>query len=759
MNGANGHSSGSGPFRHWRDVTRAAPRADLSRPIDQVLADIEGDLKRARLLADVGRLDDALEAYLRAYSHAIKDVPNHRDFIFVQNRATQRERYTRLQAQLTDSYPVFEKIKGVIQEDNVKTGVRQAGTVSSPVSVDGGADTRPATSGSSAAATKPGTPLSPGKAKPAVQPKPASLHGNAIKPQTPRRMPTGGHADDLKARMANLRNQSAPPTQDPRIRTRPPIGALPDTPSSPTRDASPPSQDSRRPSATRGGPEAPPKLTTALDGVIGQLPKVPDAIYSPARGNMSNEAANLPSSTPRGMFSRTSSSTNFYNAKTGSPNLSKSPPDDDALIRNGKRPASVPARTTRAALPDGDIITVEDLLRYQRTAHFRILLIDVRPRDDFEDGHILSSATICIEPEILDRPRIEAADVEDSMEVGSSEEKMHFERRYGFDIVVLYDQNSENLVLNRSAPVAKLFSILSDFDYPDGDPGSKHPKLLKGGLDAWRDHLGGSALQNASHKRRKSTYDKPWLKSPTKPIQNADEARKWEQHLTRPKEEELDTTEEKDFTPVRNISDLLDFNARFPPVQESMTSPPSINVESWQPSFPQPPPAPPRRPAEYPQLPSEPTRPPPAVPRRSFTGLQPPDDDQGTASKVISRNDAAARRRAMGLQNPGNWCYANSTLQALFASGGFGEELFTQTWQNVYKPPKKDDEKILPPQLLTKIMSNLFLWMGTGKFGSMKADTLMVRSCLSILLKTAPSSRTIKMARNILTAGRITCGT
>lgn len=731
MNGANGHSSGSGPYRHVRDVTRAVPKADLSRSIDLVLADIETDLKRARFLADIGRLDDALEVFLRAYSHAIKDVPNHRDYVFISNNPPKRDRYARLRTELLEASGSFLKIKEVIQADNLKTGVLPLGAVSSPTSVDGNADNRPTTPQSKSAKSKPSTPttvLSPGKAKPAVQPKPANLHGNAIKPQTPNKGSTTGQADDLKQRLANLRNPPPmPKVQDPRIRTRPPPASFSEKLSSPVADAASRGQEAGRPWAPTDGNEAPPKLTTKLDGVIDQLPKLPDAIYSPARGNMSNEAANLPSSTPRGMFSRSSSTANFFNAKANSPNLSKSPTGDETPFQNGKRAASVPPRTNRKPLPEGDTITVEELLRYQRAGHFRILLIDVRSRDDFEDGHILSSATICIEPEILDRPRIEATDVEDSMEVGSAEEKRHFERRHDFDMVVIYDQSSENLALHRSAPAAKLFSILSDFDYPEGDPGSKHPKLLRGGLDTWRENLGGSALQNSSHKR-KSTYDKPWLKSPTKPIQNAEEARKWEQHLTRPKDEEMDSGDEKDFTPVRNINDLLDFNTRFPPVQESMTSPATTSLESWQPSIQplSPKSPPPQRPAEYPTLPSEPTRPPPAVPRRSFTGLQPPDDDQGTASKVVSRSDASARRRAMGLQNPGNWCYANSTLQALFASGGFGEELFTQAWQNVYKPPKKDDEKILPPQLLTKIMSNLFLWMGTGKFGSMKADTLMV---------------------------------
>lgn len=732
MNGANGHSSGTGkgPFRHILDLTRAPPPADLDKPIEKLLSDIENDARQADFLADIGRLDTALELYLRAFSHVVKGVPNHKDFVFVQNNINnRRDRFTRLKNQLDEAYPRYDKIKERIKEDNAKTGVQPASAAVS--NGDGVSDNRPTTpKRSGAPATKPMSPghkpASPGRAKPAVQPKPANLHGSPIQKGT-----GGGQAEELKQRLANLRNTSArnfpAPKQDPRIRTNPPLGPFPEKPSSPTSDAISPVREPGRQSRARGTPEAPPKLTTSLDGVLGQLPKLPDAIYSPARGNMSSEAANLPTSTPRGMFSRTASTTNFYPNKNSTTSLAKSPSSDEPG-RNGKRAASVPPRTDRALLPGGDLITVEELVKYQKSAHYRILFIDVRPRDDYEDGHIMSSATICIEPDIIERPRIEAKDVEDSMEIGSAEEKSLFERRHDFDMVVIYDQKSSHLGLSStSSAAARLFTILKDFDYPDGDPGSKHPKLLKGGLDAWQDSFGGSALQNSSHKRRKSTYDKPWLKSPTKPIQSAEEARKWEQHLTRPEHDELDT-DEPDFTPVRTINDFLDFNTRFPPVQESMTSPVGVSVESWPPSLPpvSPPPPPSQRPAEYPTLPSEPTRPPPAVPRRSFTGLQPPDDDQGTAAKVVSRNDPSARRRAIGLQNPGNWCYANSTLQALFASGGFGEELASQAWQTVYKPPKKNDEKILPPQLLTKIMANLFLWMGTGKFGSMKADTLMV---------------------------------
>ncbi|KKY30457.1 putative ubiquitin carboxyl-terminal hydrolase [Diaporthe ampelina] len=285
-------------------------------------------------------------------------------------------------------------------------------------------------------------------------------------------------------------------------------------------------------------------------------------------------------------------------------------------------PTSAPAtEKRRTPLPDGDIITVEELVRYQRigSKDFRILVIDVRSRPEFEEGHILSSATICIEPDILQRDRIEAADVEDAMELGPPMEKRHFERRHEFDMVVFYDHDSEHLSSGSTNAPASLFRLLTDFDYPEGDPGSKHPKLLKGGLEAWQDAMGGSALQKSSktnHKKRPSAYDWLRVRSPSKPIQSIEEARRWEEKLTQLRSDEAENGSGDEFQPV-------------------------------------------------------------------------------------------------------------STLQALFASGGFGEELMSGEWAQLYKVPKKSDENIEPPQLLTKILANLLYWMGNGKFSSMQAKTLM----------------------------------
>lgn len=700
-----GHVGGRkqpGPYPHIDDLLQVTPEGNTSQPIGHLLGLAENGVKFAKFQADVGRIDVALMEYIKAYVVAVTVIPTHRDYTSLQtDRKNLGDRYSRLTKTLHDYADNYESIKQTIKDDNARTGVQRT-TQTTSARKNGRPETPKYQQRAPAVITSPSKKTaSPGKIKPpAVQPKPPNLHGKAI--QKPG---SAGKGEDLAKRFANLRG----PVQDPRIRTQPPPVPIP----------------ADKPAGPREMPKKPP---ISLDGVEPVLPKLPDAIYSPARSNLSSEAADLPSSTPHG-FSRQNSSLH---------SAAKSPPTQDYFGPNTSAgPTSAPANEKRRTpLPEGDIITVEELVKYQRigSKDFRILVIDVRSRSEFEEGHILSSATICIEPDILQRDRIEAADVEDAMELGPSMEKWHFERRYEFDMVVFYDNDSEHLSSGSTNAPATLFRLLTDFDYPEGDPGSKHPKLLKGGLEAWQDAMGGSALQKSSktnHKKRPSAYD--WLKvrSPSKPIQNIEEARRWEEKLTKLRNDEAENGSGDEFQPVRTLSDFM---IRFPPVQESMTSPPALSPTtenslngrlSPKPIRSPTPRSSPQRPDFDSMLPSEPTRPPPAVPRRSYTGLRPTEEDHGTPNKLTKRSNAANRRRAVGLQNPGSWCYANSTLQALFASGGFAEELMSGEWAQLYKAPMKSDETIAPPQLLTKILGNVFHWMGNGKFPSMQARVLM----------------------------------
>ncbi|KAH8763613.1 hypothetical protein F5883DRAFT_559266 [Diaporthe sp. PMI_573] len=703
-----GHvGGGKEPGRHYPhidDLLQVTPEGNTSQPLGHLLGIAENGVKYAKFQADVGRIDVALKEYIKAYIVAVTVIPTHRDYTSLQaDRKHLGDRYNRLTKTLHDYADNYEIIKQTIKADNARTGVQRATQTSAH---NGRPETPKYQPKTTTAITSPiKKTSSPAKTKPAVQPKPASLSGKTIQKPS-----TGGKSDDLTQRFAKLRS----PVQDPRIKTQPPPVPIP----------------ADKPAGPREMPKKPP---ISLAGVSPVLPKLPDAIYSPARSNLSNEAASLPSSTPHG-FSRQNSSLS---------SAAKSPPTHDYF---GPFPSAGPTSTPgnekrRTPLPEGDIITVEEFVKYQRigSKDFRILVIDVRSRPEFEEGHILSSATICIEPDILQRERIEADDVEDAMELGPSMEKWHFEKRHEFDMVVFYDHDSEHLSSGSTNAPATLFRLLTDFDYPDGDPASKHPKLLKGGLEAWQDAMGGSALQKSSktnHKKRPSAYDWLRVRSPSKPIQNIEEARRWEDKLKELRSDEAENGSGDEFQPVRTISDFM---TRFPPVQvqQSMTSPPALSPtgeDNLNGRFsPGPIRSPPPRPSpietqreqfEY-GVPNVPTRPPPTVPRPNYIGLRPEEDDHGTPNKIKKRSDAANRKRAVGLQNPGSWCYANSTLQAMFASGGFGEELMSGEWAQLYKAPMKSDEDIQPPQLLTKILANLFHWMGHGKFNSMQAKTLM----------------------------------
>jgi ubiquitin carboxyl-terminal hydrolase 8 len=126
-------------------------------------------------------------------------------------------------------------------------------------------------------------------------------------------------------------------------------------------------------------------------------------------------------------------------------------------------------------------------------------------------------------------------------------------------------------------------------------------------------------------------------------------------------------------------------------------------------------------------IPAPPTRPAPTVTRPSYAGLKENDEPEPVKrpGRIRSKGDSKYRT-LVGLRNPQNWCYANSSLQTLFGTSGFADELFTGQWERDYTVPMKTDEKIPNPQLLAKMLSQLFAWMDKAMIHPMEARTLMV---------------------------------
>ncbi|ODA82364.1 hypothetical protein RJ55_00871 [Drechmeria coniospora] len=448
-------------------------------------------------------------------------------------------------------------------------------------------------------------------------------------------------------------------------------------------------------------------LTIDIGADPSALPKIPDAIYSPARGSVSGEAARLPTSTPRGLFTRRASSPSVPSTPSISQHQGSEyfPPVPEEAVEH-------------ITIPEGDSVTAEQLYDIMK-GKGSILLIDVRPRGDFDDGHIMSSSIICVEPSILLRDNISSDDISESMVLSPQQDQPLFEKRDKYDLVVFYDQNSERIIQSPKnsdeVVVLSLHRALVHLNY--GRELRRPPVILKGGLDAWIDLMGSGALQSTSAatstsvrpNRRHGVIQRRGSKYVVAPLLPAD-VRAWQNTL----EKEAHQTATRPIFPRTGE----EFLRSRPELTEKQSMRSSVAAEDQHM----------HKFDSHAQLPAPPTRPRAAVQRPSHSGLSHGDEDDwagGRSRKATDQVSTSAPRMPTGLSNPRNWCYANSVLQSLLASPEFGRELADSEWVQKYDVPRKEGETINPPQLMIQMLSKLFHWMSTGMFETIKATTLM----------------------------------
>lgn len=719
---SNGHVKGSGaaghaPLPHIDDVVALPRDIDTNQSMKRLLESAETSLRQAEMSRDFNRPALAMKDYIRASVIAVQVIANHKDYPSLKGGRTDLGQvHSALLKKITNQNDIYEKIKQDIIADNRKSGVLPA----SKRQTNGGhvrqASVPNGSAHSSSTFGQPVSTNSAGKVKPTVQPKPHSLQGNAVSGHG-RSSSTTTVNVDLAARFANLRGPQASPGQDPRIKTHP-IPPL-------------------KPAGPREMP-SPHKSKPSIDLGMPTLPKMPDATYNPTRGgSVSGDTGRPPQSTPRSLYSRNESSTSLSSIQSTGPSSQQNeyfPP----MPANNSGTKKTSAASS-LIVSQNDSITPEELFEAMKQKG-SVLIIDIRSREDFDEGHIMSSSTICIEPSVLLRENLSADEISESLVLSPNQEQDLFEQRNKYNLVVFYDQDSEEIPRSpRNSDdlvVVSMHRALVHFNY--GYELRQAPKILKGGLDAWIDLMGSAALQSVSAKpgsaqqvtparRRNGTFQRRRSKYLVRPLR-PDEVKAWQETL---ENEEMNAATVPSFH--RSTESFL---RRYPPViseQESMTSP-SVSEQ------------PPRYGSShkgdlYTDLPSPPSRPAPAVPRLSYSSLSHTNDDTElyhepatpTAPRPAVRNSKVSEQSTgdgikyyTGLNNPHNWCYANSTLQSLLASPDFGKELADSMWTSRYKAPRKENEKIDHPQLMIRIVSNLFHWMSTGKFEVMKAQTLMV---------------------------------
>lgn len=492
-------------------------------------------------------------------------------------------------------------------------------------------------------------------------------------------------------------------------------------------------------------PSVPPKLPLNTS-----MPRAPDPAYSP----IYTVPTQPPPNPPRTSTESTRSFNQRYSQFTNSPRGSPSRSLDDHPYRSRTPNGVNSRRETRSDSPDlpyNTHITAENLMDYLRK--FNVLVIDVRPRDQFDNGHIYAKSIICIEPVVL-KENVSAEELEERLVVSPEYEQTLFERRNEFDLVVYYDQKTASVSYLAGSPVGTsaphlraLHDTLYEFNEYKPLKAGRPPALLLGGLDAWIDLLGQQSLATSSTaavmgslqaKKPVPRPGRPLGRVPTMasansslevrkrrlreftPL-NSEELSAW---LEKSKKEEIDTSHYLEEEPLTEepqeevvqpepttpfVHTYEAFLRRFPEphrIQQSMMHPESRPSPPPMSSYPAP-------------VPVAPSRPPPAVPRPSYSGVsdgrhtQPHLQRQSSANRVAlyTSNSYLSRLKLprTGLHNFGVTCYMNSTIQCLSATSMMSKFFIDDRYRYYVQKNWKGSQGVMPGLYANLIRS---LWKG-----------------------------------------------
>lgn len=764
-----GLKGGNRVFAHFDDLVNVVPDIDKNSPLRTILQRGEDFAKQADTSLDFWRPDVALKEHIKATIVAVDIIPRHKDYPALQSdRGDLHRMHTGLVKRIKIQSPKLEAVKSIIKENNAINGVKpvlntrqQENHTATNMS---GATNGHARTQSEAIPRSNGIPgvgrkmdsdamsdeSAPRKKPPTVQPKPQALHGKAL-PQNGTSTQT-----DLQARFARLRTpEPNSPVQDPRIRTQPIF--IPDTPSFSSNELPSVAKTLSHPN----------KIT--LDVKMADLPRPPDAIYSPARGADNAATANLPSSIPRG------SSYIGSGRKDSAPPISNvgptpaavEPRQDYFVLAHSVNTHGAVKTKKHVPIPDSVYITAEDLYRYQSMGSqaVQILLVDLRSRDRFDGGHIRSQSIICVEPVSL-QSGMSGDELAERMVVGPDAELSLFMRREEFDLVVFYDQSSTTIspFSNSGDDIKDKVQTFSKavWDFAYEKRLKRRPMLLMGGLDAWVDLMGENSLMTIAARSSKPTNSAQAIKArsmnrigairgrdaasrrkvESRPLTKYEES-KWDETLKedqvtgRPADADPTAPDEQFY--VRTTDDFL---RRFPDVskiQESMTTMAPF----------------PGRPFLYDDelistVPA-PTRPPPALPRQRSSGISErgPSTVYAAAHAVNVTNQGittpVVTPGLTGLSNPGVLCYMNSLIQMISSVPPIREHIRKFSYPPPVMPPRKAGEQSDPPMLMVRNLSMVLSALWSGQYDWITPKTFAVSRLCIASVATLTGSRLMSM--------------
>jgi ubiquitin carboxyl-terminal hydrolase 8 len=751
INGAHAMKGGSRVYPHLDDLVRAKPEIAPGSSIRKLLQAGETAAKQAETYLDFKRPDLALQEYIIASIIAVNYIPQNANYHELQtDRGELHRLYTGLKKRINMHHPKFEEVKELIKENNAKSGVRPSAP--KPLAAEVGKGGRSGIGSDGGTALVNGLVASPrrseeqqspagsgtlgNRAKPPIQPKPQGLHGNSI--QTP----VSSSEHDLAARFARLRSlNSSIPAQDPRIRTQP----------IPHQDSSVAALAKHSASSVRplGPREMPPtsgktgKPILDMDTTIPTMPRPPDAIYSPARSADTMSTNNPPLLVSRGSsyFSGRRDSTISTSKSARSPLTADdranyfSPPEVNNYTLDHHSQPEQDTMSSRPFIPNSTTVSAEQLYEYIKmgSRSLSLLLVDIRSRDQFDEGHIMAQCIICIEPISL-RDDMSAEDLGERIVLSPEIEQRLYDQKHDFDLVVYYDQSSTTVDVAHSSPpnssYLKHFSKII-YDHAYDHQLKRRPMLLVGGLDAWVDLVGPGALQSskagnpstnrnskhgrplgrvslarASHVKRRDTRSRT--------LSEAEEAQ-WDAALSNQVDEadveSADGTVLDEAFYAKTTEDFLRRYPEIPSTKQSMALPSTPRSMMHN---------------QVSAVPPPPTRPPPALPRQRSHGIS---EKSSVASYAMTSGVAqpSCAPGLCGLQNiNGAVCYMNSVVQALSASPDIRRFLVQYRYPPPNLPPAKEDEPGPPKQLMTRNLCSLLQHMWCGKYNEIVPRMFMV---------------------------------
>ena len=721
---------------HIKDIIAdAVPEISRTDTLNALLSKAEGYIASSRTAGEFARPDIAYKDYLRGYEVVVSYVPTHPDYGFTgDNNHAWKTRYSSVVRRLKEMEPLIADLRRMIEYDNTQSGVRpnSLGQRSAPVFDTGFGIAKTSNPGPGAVQPltarrdSPGAGAIPeslqiGRQRPPVHPKPQGLSSRPLS--------SGG--DDLSNRFNRLR-----PTSNGTSHNIPKLeehqnGAI-DTTHPKSRPNGP------REMQSPVGPSVPPKLPLTTTNF--SLPKPPSPTYSPSRASVtplhasqarvSGDASRAPVEKRPTYYNQPITSVQVQRVRDMNP-YRPTTPNGSAIVSKHKS----------SELPFVHSIRAEQLAEYMR--RYNVLLIDVRAREHFDEGHIFHTSILCIEPISL-KEGTSAEELGERLVLSPENEYNLFERLNEFDLVVYYDTSTASTRYLQGPPTQSktpalraLYDTLYEFNHDRPLRDGRPPALLQGGLDAWVDLMGTNSLASSktaamlgstSRRAAQSTVRRRMVSANSavevrrkrmreyRPL-NEDEEQAWR---TRVQKEEVDTTE---YGQASSNNDVVEV------IEETPASPFMQDYEEFLRKFPEvqtqqsmimpgraPPPVPVYRQQQQP-LPQIPSRPAPAIPRPSYSGQAELSQAQAPLARVTSStrpplysSQSVLRRLKLpktGLTNFGVTCYMNATLQCLSATTELSRFFLDDNYKQWVQKNWKGTQGIMPDVYAAVIRS---LW-------------------------------------------------